>query len=69
MDISLSSRTNQLASMSILKSANQQTELAGELISKTIAGLASVQSVQATPQPVSPSPAQAGVGTIINTVA
>ena len=69
MQISPRSQANQLSSLSVLKSANQQPELAGELISKTIAGLLSTQSVQATPQTVSPSPVQSGVGTIINTVA
>lgn len=69
MRILPTSQATQLPSLSVLKSANQQPELAGELISKTIAGLLSPQSVQATPQTVSPSPAQSGVGTIINTVA
>ncbi len=69
MHISPTSQANQLPSLSVLKSANQQPELAGELISKTIAGLLSAQSVQATPQTVSPSPAQSGASTLINTVA
>ena len=69
MRILPTSQATQLPSLSVLKSANQQPELAGELISKTIAGLLSVQSVQATPQTASPSPAQSGVGTFINTVA
>ena len=69
MHISPTSQANHLASLSVLKSANQQPELAGELISKTIASLLSVQSVQATPQTVSPLPAQSGAGTLINTVA
>lgn len=69
MHILPTSQANQLPSLSILKSANQQPELAGELISKTIAGLLSTQSVRATPQTVLPSPAQSSVGTIINTVA
>lgn len=69
MNISSSSQAHQMPSMSILKSANQQPELAGELISKTIAGLLSTQSVQIAPQTASPSPTQSGIGTMINTVA
>lgn len=69
MQIPPSSQANQLPSMSVLKSANQQPELAGALISKTIAGLLSAQSIQAAPQTVSPSSARPGVGTLINTVA
>lgn len=69
MHISPTSQANQLPSLSVLKSANQQPELAGELISKTIANLLSAQSVQATPQTASPSTAQSGASTLINTVA
>lgn len=69
MHILPTSQATQLPSLSVLKSANQQPELAGELISKTIAGLLSAQSVQATPLIVSPSPAQSSVGTLIDTVA
>lgn len=69
MQIASNSLASQLPSMSILKSANRQPELAGELISKTIAGLATTQSIQATPQTAPPSLAQRGIGSIINTVA
>ena len=69
MNISSSSTPNQFPNMSILKAANQQPELAGELISKTIAGLLSVQSAQTTAQSAQSSLAQSGIGSIINTVA
>ncbi len=69
MNISSNSRLNQFPNMSILKSANQQPELAGELISKTIAGLLSAQAAQTTPQSAQPSLAQSGIGNIVNTVA
>ncbi|WP_306549494.1 hypothetical protein [Desulfobulbus sp.] len=53
------------ANLSVLKSANEQPHLAGELISKTIEGLMQTQTVQTPVQPVAPS----GTGTIINTTA
>ena len=53
------------ANLSVLKSANEQPHLAGELISKTIEGLMQTQTVQTPVQPVAPR----GTGTIINTTA
>lgn len=53
------------ANISVLKSANEQPHLAGELISKTIEGLVQAQTVQTPVQPVAPS----GTGTIVNTTA
>jgi len=69
MNISSSSMASQSPNISILKAANQQPELAGDLISKTIAGLLSAQSAQTTPQSVLPTLAQSGIGSLINTVA
>lgn len=56
------------ANLSVLKSANEQPHLAGELISKTIEGLMQTQTVQTPVQPVVPV-APSGTGTIINTTA
>jgi len=56
------------ANLSVLKSANEQPHLVGELISKTIEGLMQTQTVQTPVQPVAPV-APSGTGTIINTTA
>ena len=42
----------QQGSLSILKSANQQPQLAADLISKTIASMMQAQNVQSPAQPV-----------------
>lgn len=52
----------QQGSQSILKSANQQPQLAADLISKTIASMMQAQSVQTPAQPVTSTDAmQPGV--------
>jgi hypothetical protein len=56
------------ANRSILKSANEQPRLAGELISKTIEGLMQAQTAQ-TPVPSAAPIAAAGKGTIVNITA
>ena len=56
------------ANLSVLKSANEQPHLAGELISKTIEGLMQTPTVQTPVQPVAPV-APSGTGTIVNTTA
>lgn len=66
MEISSSVLANQMSSLSILKSANQQPELAGELISKTIEGMSKPQLLQTTPQPVTPLPPEPVSGQVIN---
>jgi hypothetical protein len=64
----ITSSTAATANMSILKSANEQPHLAGELISKTVEGLMRAQAMQT---PVSsPAPlAASGKGTIVNITA
>lgn len=56
------------ANMSILKSANEQPHLAGELISKTVEGLMQAQTSQ-TPVPSAAPLATSGKGTIVNITA
>ncbi len=53
---------------SVLKTANEQPRLAGELISKTVEGMIQNQYAQASAQPVDVS-AITGTGKIINTTA
>ncbi len=57
-----------IASVSVLKSANEQPILAGELISKSVEGLIQAQVAQVPVQPVNLA-ATFGSGTIINTTA
>jgi len=60
----------QIPSLSILKSANKQPELAGELISKTVEGLVSGQTGGTMVDSVATASPPASVsGNIINTVA
>jgi len=54
--------------MSILKSANEQTQLAGELIRRTIEGMLDSQSAAAPAQPVE-TPDISVQGKIINIAA
>jgi hypothetical protein len=69
MEISSSSMANQLPGMTILKSANKQSELAGDLISKTVASMLTTQKVQASSEQVTVASSQSATGGIINTVA
>lgn len=69
MEISSRSMANQLSGLTILKSANKQSELAGELISKTVASMLATQKVQAPSEQVTAASAQPATGSIINTVA
>ena len=55
-------------SMSMLKSANEQPKLAGELISKTVEGMMQIQSAQSPAQHIDTSEIS-GTGKIINTTA
>lgn len=68
VQITSSSNVNSAANLSLLKSANLQPTLAGELISKTVEGLMQAQSAQTPPQPVLFSTAT-GTGGIIDTSA
>ena len=54
-----------LNSLSVLKTANEQPKLAGELISKTVESMQS----QNAPTPIQPIHASTGMGKIINTTA
>ena len=56
-----------LSSVSVLKAANEQPQLAGDLISKTVENMQS-QSVQAAAQPIDVS-GLIGTGNIINITA
>jgi hypothetical protein len=56
------------ANMSILKSANEQPHLAGELISKTVEGLMQAQASQTSVPSAAPL-ATSGKGTIVNITA
>ena len=56
---------NGLNSLSVLKTANEQPKLAGELIAKTVEGMQS----QNAPTPVQPINFSTGTGQIINTTA
>jgi hypothetical protein len=52
-------------SMSMLKSANEQPKLAGELISRTVEGMMQIQSAQSPAQRIDISEIS-GTGKIIN---
>jgi hypothetical protein len=67
MQVTGLSNANVLISGSVLRTANEQPQLAGELISKAVASMMQTQNVQTPAQPV----AAAGLetGTIINTTA
>jgi len=56
------------AGLSILKSANQQPELAGDLIAKTVAGMSQMQTAQSQAQSIDMSEIT-GTGKIINITA
>jgi len=58
----------QSESLSILKAANQQPSLAGDLISRTVESLMQAQSMQSPAQPVA-QPAGNTVGTTIDIIA
>lgn len=64
MQITDSSNSNVFMSGSVLRAANKQPQLAGELISKAVESMVNIQSVQLPAQPVSGKPE---TGTIINT--
>jgi hypothetical protein len=68
MQIASASSVASMASLSVLKSANEQPTLAGELISKTIEGLMQAQLAQTPVQTVELS-AVTGIGRIVNTTA
>lgn len=70
MEILSNATTSQVPILSILKSANKQPELAGELISKTVEGLVAGQTVRTMPNAITTaSPPESVTGSIINTVA
>ncbi|MDD2465223.1 MAG: hypothetical protein PHI97_14595 [Desulfobulbus sp.] len=69
MEISSSTMASQRAGLSILKSANQQPELAGDLISKTIAGLQNAQTTQDMTKSIDPASSPVQSGNTINIVA
>ncbi|WP_319585366.1 hypothetical protein [uncultured Desulfobulbus sp.] len=68
MQITPFANAGSIASLSVLKSANEQPALAGELISKSVEGLIQAQVAQAPVQPVNLA-ATSGSGTLINTTA
>ena len=69
MQISAASNPATMYSLSMIKTANEQPKLAGDLISKTIDGMQQVQqAVQSPAQPVA-APADSGKGTLINITA
>jgi hypothetical protein len=68
MQIQETSNSALSAGHSILKSANQQPELAGDLIAKTVAGISQTQTAQAPVQSTDMSKIT-GTGKIINTTA
>lgn len=68
MQISGTSATSSSVGLSILKSANRQPELAGDLIAKTLAGMAQMQTGQSSVQPVDISKIT-GTGKLINITA
>lgn len=57
-----------LASMSMLKSANEQPQLAGELISRTVEAMMQIQSAQSPAQHIDISEIS-GTGKIVNITA
>lgn len=63
-------RNNTVSSgnITILKSANEQPQLAGELISKTVEGIIQIQSAQSSAQHIDMS-GFSGTGKIINITA
>ncbi|MFT5729709.1 MAG: hypothetical protein ACI8PB_003880 [Desulforhopalus sp.] len=56
------------AALPILKSANQQPRLAGDLIAKTVAGMSQMQTAQTPAQSIDMS-RSTGTGKIINITA
>lgn len=65
MQIAGTRNTASSGSISILKSANEQPKLAGELISKTVEGMVQIQSAQSPAQRIDIS-GITGTGTLIN---
>ncbi len=59
------SNSSSFSTVSVLKEANKQPQLAGELISKTVESLMQTTSAQAAAQPVHIS-AMSESGTLIN---
>ena len=68
MQINSSSNPSTAYTMAMLKSANEQPELAGELISKTVSGLLQAKGTRALAQPVDNS-AITGTGSLIDITA
>lgn len=68
MQIMPVTHVNSAVNLSILKSANEQPNLAGELISKTVEGLMQAQLAQVQ-TPLYDVSALAGTGSTINTAA
>ncbi len=68
MQITGSSPSNVSFGGSVLRAANEQPQLAGELISRAVESMAQTQNVQSPAQPVAASGKMA-TGTLINTTA
>lgn len=68
MQIATTANTASFAGMSIIRSANEQPKLAGDLIRQTVAAMAQAQVSQPQAQPVG-ALQQAGSGSIIDIVA
>ena len=68
MQIPGTSKSASSAGLPILKSANQQPKLAGDLIAKTVAGMSQMQTAQSSAQSIDMSKIT-GIGKIINITA
>jgi len=68
MQITGIANLKELISGAVLRATNEQPQLAGDLISKTVAGLMQNQTVQSSGQPV-PVSGMPETGGIINTTA
>jgi len=68
MQITNMSNSASSSGVSILKSANEQPKLAGELISRTVENMVQIQTAQSPARPIDISEIT-GIGKIINTTA
>ena len=69
MQISSASNPATMYSLAMIKTANQQPKLAGDLISRTIAGMQQAQQAAQAPAAPVTLPVATGRGTHINTTA
>lgn len=69
MQINAASNPATMYSLAMIKTANQQPKLAGDLISRTIAGMQQIQQTAQSPAEPIAMPADTGKGTLIQRTA